>query len=65
MGTSEGHRGQHRCRLPALDAVSDAEVERVWRMVGGHLRSLEARHHLLAVGDVDAGGEVTEEICSL
>ncbi|WP_037499935.1 CHAT domain-containing protein, partial [Solirubrobacter soli] len=36
--------------LPALDALEDAEVDRVWRMVGGHPRALEYLDALLSHG---------------
>jgi tetratricopeptide (TPR) repeat protein len=36
--------------LPALDRLSPAEVERVWRLVGGHPRSLEYLDALLSKG---------------
>lgn len=36
--------------LPALDRLSEAEVERVWRLVGGHPRSLEHLDALLSKG---------------
>lgn len=36
--------------LPALDELSDAEVEQVWRLVGGHPRSLEYLDALLSQG---------------
>jgi tetratricopeptide (TPR) repeat protein len=36
--------------LPALDQLSGDEVERVWRLVGGHPRSLEYLDALLAGG---------------
>jgi tetratricopeptide (TPR) repeat protein len=36
--------------LPALDDLTDAEVDRVWRMVGGHPRSLEYLDALLSGG---------------
>ena len=36
--------------LPALDALSDDQVERIWRLVGGHPRSLEYLDALLSTG---------------
>jgi tetratricopeptide (TPR) repeat protein len=36
--------------LPALDRLTDAELERVWWMVGGHPRALEYLDALLAGG---------------
>jgi tetratricopeptide (TPR) repeat protein len=36
--------------LPALDRLDDAEVERVWRLVGGHPRTLEYVDALLRGG---------------
>jgi tetratricopeptide (TPR) repeat protein len=36
--------------LPALDRLSDGEVETVWRMVGGHPRTLEYIDALLSSG---------------
>ncbi|MGW5715694.1 tetratricopeptide repeat protein, partial [Amycolatopsis sp. NPDC003865] len=36
--------------LPALDRLSDAEIDQVWRLVGGHPRSLEYLDALLNHG---------------
>src|SRR5256886_8168978 len=36
--------------LPMLDRLDDADLERVWRMVGGHPRTLEYLDALLAAG---------------
>ncbi|MGH3621174.1 MAG: tetratricopeptide repeat protein, partial [Sciscionella sp.] len=36
--------------LPAIDRLPDAELERVWRLVGGHPRTLEYLDALLAGG---------------
>ena len=37
--------------LPALDRLTDEEADRVWRMVGGHPRSLEYLDALLSRGE--------------
>jgi len=37
--------------LPALDRLTDDEADRVWRMVGGHPRSLEYLDALLSRGE--------------
>jgi len=37
--------------LPALDRLTDAEADRVWRMVGGHPRALEYLDALLSRGE--------------
>ena len=36
--------------LPALDRLDDADIDRVWRLVGGHPRSLEYLDALLSGG---------------
>ena len=36
--------------LPALDRLDEAQLERVWRLAGGHPRSLEYLDALLSVG---------------
>ena len=36
--------------LPALDKLDQGQLERVWRLVGGHPRSLEYLDALLAGG---------------
>jgi tetratricopeptide (TPR) repeat protein len=54
--------------LPALDRLEDAELERVWRLVGGHPRSLEYLDALLNHGNAryhDVTARITKAAQSL
>ena len=49
--------------LPQLDQLSEAQLMKVWRLVGGHPRSLEYLDTLLAAGDArypDISSRLTE-----